>query len=114
MNFTYDDNIFSDLYKDAHGFRPSNHEFYTASPAVKQAIWDNLLMDLEVEVAREKRMQSEAVEEYKRLVKKTIAMGAGNIETAVQWLMQSDDVQGDQDYFKYLHNLPYGFNLLEA
>ena len=32
MEYTYDENIFSDLYKDAFGFRPQGHHFYDADP----------------------------------------------------------------------------------
>jgi len=36
MKYTFDENIFSDLYKDAYGVRPRGHAFYTASNEEKQ------------------------------------------------------------------------------
>lgn len=114
MPYTYDEEIFSDLFKDAYGFRPRGHEFYTATPEEKQKIWDNLLVTLKEEVEREKQEQALAVESYKKLIKETIAMGATNVEQAIDWLMQSEGAEKDESYFKYLMNLPYEYNLREV
>ena len=45
--YTYDESIFSDLYKDTYGSRPWDHFFYSATPAEKQEIWDDLLEEME-------------------------------------------------------------------
>ena len=44
MNYTYDEDIYSCLYKDEFGIRPRDG-FYnpTTAPAEKQALWDELM-----------------------------------------------------------------------
>lgn len=34
--YTYSEELFSDFHKDAYGFRPRGHEFYSATPERKQ------------------------------------------------------------------------------
>ena len=61
MSYTYEDNIISDLHKDAYGFRPSQRFFddwaeYT--PAEKQECWD-LLIDA-MKASQEQEAAAEA------------------------------------------------------
>ena len=37
MKYTFEDNLFSDLHKDAYGFRPRYHRYYEASDDEKQS-----------------------------------------------------------------------------
>jgi hypothetical protein len=114
MDFTYDDNTFSDLYKDAHGFRPRGHEFYDANttPARKQEIWDATLRDLDQTIEWEKQAEAQAIVEFEKLVDKTIEAGAGDRETALKWIAQSEGEEFyGTGYFRYLFGLPYGYVL---
>lgn len=46
MAYTFDDNQFSDLYKEAFGFRPDSEYFEwleQCSAAEKQCEWDHLI-----------------------------------------------------------------------
>jgi len=88
--YTYDETIFSDLHKDAYGFRPRGHNFYTATPAEKQKIWDTTILDMEAaqeaEIAREK----ECEKEFKNQISKVIEAGAGNRITALRWMTSTE------------------------
>lgn len=87
--YTYDDNIFSDLYKDVNGFRPRGHEYYDSDPDAKQAIWDALLLDLD-EVNREyEREQKRAEAKFAKAVMTAVKSGAGNLDTAFRWLISN-------------------------
>lgn len=112
--FTYDEQIFSDLYKDVNGFRPSSHEFYDATPERKQVIWDSLLEDLDYENKRIESMHVNAIERFEKKIVKTIKLGASDRESAIRWLMDAFDVDGDEDYLKYHFCLPYSYNLLSG
>ena len=90
MAFTYDENIFSDLHKDARGFRPRGHEFYTATPERKQEIWDAMLVELEDEIENERRGQIVAQRRFEELVTETIAVGAGDRDTAIRWILEAE------------------------
>jgi hypothetical protein len=114
MTFTYDENIYSDLHKDAYGFRPRGGRFYAddATPEEKQAIWDALLVDLDAEIEREKEMRNEAVNRFEVLLTTMIASGAEDKATALRWLRQAENdeyLMHDDDYFEYTYNLPYGY-----
>ena len=112
--YTYDEEIFSDLYKDAHGFRPRGHKFYADDTTAdeKQAIWNGLLEDLDVESKRYEERRLEAIVDFENLIKKTIALGAADRTVAIEWLRNADDdmwMKNDDEYFEYSHDLPYGY-----
>lgn len=113
--FTYDDDIFSDLYKDVNGFRPRNHRYFDASPAEKQVIWDDLLVDLEREFVAQQQRQLDNIKRFEALVAQNIAYGAADREAAIQWLFDAEDsaqVSYDPEYFKYIYGLPYSYPLI--
>ena len=69
--YTFDENIVSDLFKDAHGFRPSGSFWVTweqASNLRKQIIWDDLVDDLNRSVDRERRAHEHALDRFEGLV----------------------------------------------
>jgi hypothetical protein len=49
--YTFSEELLSDLHKDARGFRPRSewfwHDWNTSDDDGKQAIWDNLVEELE-------------------------------------------------------------------
>lgn len=90
--FSFDDQIFSDLYKDAHGFRPRQHEYWTAAPARKQEIWDQTLRALDAEMARECAAQLAAAEQVERTIANLIAVGAHDRAMAIRWLAEANHV----------------------
>jgi len=48
MNYTYDDNLYSDFHFDAYGFRPEkNDDYYTSTPERKQRLWNLVAEQLE-------------------------------------------------------------------
>ena len=108
--FTYDDNTISDLHKDARGFRPSREFFETwefADADTRQAIWDDLIEELDETMAREKEEQQLAIAEFEHRVMETIRHGAGDRKTAIRWIVDGLDVDGDYSYACYKLGLPY-------
>lgn len=97
MQYDFDDTIFSDLHKDAYGFRPRGHEYYEALPARKQEIWVKVCKDLEAAQAEEARMEEEAVAEFKAQITKVIEAGAGNRITALRWMTSTETFYHSQD-----------------
>ena len=120
MKFDYDDNIFSDLCKDVYGTRSparSGHlsHFYNETPENKQKIWDDLCNQLELVMAEEKAAEKKAVNLFEARIQETIALGAGNRETAIRWILEGefgDELSHwtfDAGYACYNFNLPYSF-----
>ena len=111
--YTFDDNTFSDLHKDALGFRPKG-AFYewlqTASNDEKQAEWDSLFDALERRMNYEAEMQREAIVKFEKLITTTIESGAKDRVTAIRWMMDAQNgCNDDVGYFEYLMGIPYGY-----
>tara|TARA_R100000781_G_scaffold78004_1_gene48339 strand:- start:866 stop:1069 length:204 start_codon:yes stop_codon:yes gene_type:complete len=49
MKYTYEEVIYSDLFKSANGYRPRN-DFYAESttPERKQQLWNEMIRDLKI------------------------------------------------------------------
>lgn len=111
--YTFDDDTFSDLHKDAYGFRPGS-QYYgwlrTATDDEKQAEWDRLIAVMERSIARDAELTREAIARFEKSVTMTVALGALERTTAVQWLIQAEgNINGDLSYFEYLQGIPYGY-----
>ena len=86
--YDFDDSIFSDLHKDAYGFRPRGHEYFDAAPERKQEIWVQTIEALEASQEEESRREQEAVAEFKAQITRVIEAGAGDRITALRWMIQ--------------------------
>lgn len=109
--YTFDENLFSDLHKDAYGFRPSQSfwGFLAAANAdQKQAVWNDLLNALDSTIALKKQEQDRAIERFERLVAELVNCGAKDFEMAIKWLHESNETNGDDDYLEFCLNLPFG------
>lgn len=99
MTYTFDENIVSDLHKDARGYRPGqgwwDHWSY-ADDELKQCIWDSLCVELDESIAREKQIEQEAVADFEQEVQQYINLGAGDRTTALRWMTQNEEFYNEQ------------------
>lgn len=99
MTYTFDENIVSDLHKDARGYRPGqgwwDHWSY-ADDELKQFIWDSLCVELDESIAREKQIEQEAIADFEQEVQKYINLGAGDRTTALRWMTQTEEFYNEQ------------------
>ena len=89
MEFTYSDELFSDLHKDVYGFRPRGVilDNWNILPAEqKQARWDQLCAELESNTIFEKQQEVKAVARFQARVQDVIELGAGNYTNALLWI----------------------------
>ncbi len=110
--YTFDENIVSDLHKDAYGFRPSESfwEYWTASDDDrKQRIWDELLDALEREMEYQRQREAEAVYDFNVHLRNLLDAGASDFEMALRWMHEAHDTNGDDEYLEYHLGLPYGY-----
>lgn len=92
MAYTFDENIVSDLHKDAYGFRPTSYfwdNWKSSNDDEKQRIWDGLLVDLNAEIERDRNSKLQAVAEYERMVQHNLDHGAQTREDAIRWIVQA-------------------------
>jgi hypothetical protein len=95
--YTFDAQIVSDLHKDARGYRPDAYfweEWNQCGDDTRQAMWDNLCVDLEREIERERAAESAALEQFEQLIADTIQFGAADAETAIRWILEGEDFTG--------------------
>ena len=110
--YTFCDDTISDLHKDAYGFRPGQgfwQRWQEATDDQKQEEWDWLIQVLDQTMKREAEMQKEAIAKFEFFVDQTIECGAGDRQTALQWIMDASTCNGDWEFLCYHHDLPYGY-----
>jgi len=114
MSYTYEDNIVSDLHKDAYGFRPSQRFFddwaeYT--PAEKQECWDMLCEEMDRSMKEQAAAEAAALVEFRKQVAATMKFCDCNWKKAVEFLAdaEDDDIDCDQyfDYFLWKQGIGY-------
>ena len=100
MEFTYSDELFSDLHKDVYGFRPRGVilDNWNILPAEqKQARWDQLCAELESNTIFEKQQEVKAVASFQARVQDVIELGAGNYTNALLWISGTETFYNVQD-----------------
>ena len=111
--YTFDENIVSDLHKDAHGIRPGEY-FWSNWDAQdndgKQRIWDNLLDDLDRAVENEREAQAEAIcdlEDRIQFMKNTV-VGCTR-DDAIRYLHDVYKTNGDVEYLEFHLGVPFSY-----
>ena len=116
--FTFDYDTFSDMYKDAHGFRPRGHEFYApeTTDERRQEIWDYTYEQVLDSIAEDKRREAEGIERFNKALDEVVAVGARDRAQAFEWLRDAQGEGQDRsaDYFEYSYDLPYGYLVREG
>ena len=113
--YTFDETIVSDLHKDAYGYRPDAYfweEWTQCGDDTRQAMWDNMLVELEQTRDREAQEQIAAINAFELEIANALDVGASSREDAVRWIVQglelSDiDMMYGGSYICFLKGLPY-------
>lgn len=107
--YTFDDNTYSDLHKEAYGFRPRQSGWYDAAPEEKQREWDYLIEVAQRRALEEEMEEQRAALEFESRIQELIAYGAGDRATAIRWLDDAYETNGDMGYLEYKLGLPYHY-----
>jgi len=113
--YTFDEQIVSDLHKDARGYRPSEYfweEWSQCGDDTRQSMWDNLLEELAAETARQKDAYARAEIQFHQRVQGTMLAGAKDELTAIRWILEAEqlskfDLAYGSDYVAWHFGLPY-------
>ena len=101
--------IFWDMYKDAHGIRPRGIDTSTWTLADFQLEFASLQEVIVREQANRQVAEKEAIAKFEQHVTNTICMGARDRETALRWIMDASNANGDWEYLCYDLGLPYHY-----
>lgn len=101
--------IYGDMHKDAYGFRPRGVD--TSTWTLEDFKREFEVLDQVIMAEEEQRQDAEAfaVKNFEQHVTNTICMGARDRETALRWIMDASQADGDWEYFCFLNGLPYGY-----
>ena len=105
--FTFDDQTVSDLHKDARGFRPHAafmEGWNSSDDENKQAIWDGLIRELERHQAWEAIREREALSEFQGELEILIESGAGDRQTALRWMTETETFHNSQSVEHWVFN----------
>jgi hypothetical protein len=98
-----------DFYKEVHGIRPRWIDYDAMTEQELEAEMEFLGKQAEVVFAEEAAREKEMIAQFERDVAATIAIGAGDRETALRWIMEGSDCRGDWEFLCYERGLPYGY-----
>lgn len=112
---TFDENIVSDLHKDARGYRPREYfwaEWNNSNDFDRQAIWDGLLKEVSAELDRERQAHLMAEIAMHQRIQGMLLLGAKTEVQALQWIMEAEefsdfDLQYGASYFCFHFGLNY-------
>lgn len=111
MTYTFDDRCISDLYKDVHGFRPTQYfmkEWQDMNDDEKQTEWDSLCTSLERTLQEERLRDAKAIVRFEKSVLELMQLVKVNREGAIERIMVIQDAT-DVEHLEYLLGLPFNY-----
>ena len=98
-----------DMYKDAYGVRPRGIDTSTWTEADFLAEFESLNDAIKESIEQQRRAEVVGVKKFEARVTQVIESGAADRETALRWIMEGSDCNGDWEYFCYCNGLPYRY-----
>jgi len=109
--YTFDYDLFSDLHKDAYGYRPRYHRFYddATTDAERQEFWDMTLRDLDIAIKEEEERKASAIASFEKAIAESMAMCNCDRATAIRYQIEAGgwEYEWDAGYICYHLGLPY-------
>jgi hypothetical protein len=99
--------IYWDMYKDAYGVRPRGVDTSGWTLADFDAEFEGLRVAIEAEDKARKEAESTATVVFEQRIQSLIDAGAKDRATAMRWIHEAEDTQGDDEYLCYTLGLPY-------
>lgn len=98
-----------DMYKDAYGVRPRGVDTSTWTEYAFQVEFEHLALTIQANDIQRQEAEAIAVKNFEQHVINTMCMGARDRETALRWIMDASNANGDWEYFCFLNGLPYRY-----
>jgi hypothetical protein len=101
--------IYWDLYKDVNGIRPRHLNL--SAMTVEELEADLKRMETELAVQEMERQESEeiAAHAFEMRMQTLMMAGAKDRETALRWIHEAEETNGDDDYLAYTLGLSYKY-----
>lgn len=98
-----------DMYKDAYGHRPRGVDTSSWTLADFEQEFAGLGSVIQREEADRKTAEADAIVRFEQHVTNTVCMGAGTRDTALNWIMDASNANGDWEYLCFDLGLPYHY-----
>lgn len=109
--FTYSEELYSDLHKDAYGFRPRGDlwaSWQAMTPAQKQVQWDSLCETLEHNELLRKAEEAQALATWRADIARIMGVCGWTKKRAIRHDMESHGCDShDVGYYRYKRGLPW-------
>ena len=99
---------YSDFHKEVRGFRPAPNENWDSEEWLAERIDALAKESVQVE-AEEARREKVCIANFEARVTDTIKLGAKDRETAIRWIADAADVDGDMEFLCFKLGLPYNY-----
>ena len=98
-----------DMYKDAYGVRPRGIDTSNWTLEQFDAEFEGLSVAIEAEEKVRKEAEKNAVVAFVQRINDVIQSGAKDYDTAMRWIHEAEDTNGDDEYLAWSLSLPYGY-----
>ena len=100
--------IYSDMHKDAYGFRPRfDYSGWTLDKFNSQ--FELMGQIIEADNKVEKENQEKSAHDFEMRVLSLLQTGAKNRAMALRWIHEAEGSNGDDEYLCFLLGLSYGY-----
>ena len=105
--------FYSDVHKDAYGFRPRGEQVYNWFISLTKEQMDYQFALMQETILDEERQRRTAQEDasiaFEERVEEVIRAGAGDRATALRWIHDAEGTNGDWEFLCYCVGVPYGY-----
>jgi len=101
--------IYWDMYKDAFGIRPRGIDTSAWTEADFLAEFKELGEVIDREEKVRVQAQENAIFSFEKRISDLMFLGAKDRATAMRWIHEAEDTQGDDEYLCYTLGLPYQY-----
>ena len=99
--------MYWDMYKDAYGVRPRGVDTSHWTLEDFEAEFEGLGVAIEAEDKARKEAEAQATVVFEQRIYTLIHAGAKDRATAIRWIHEAEDTNGDDEYLAYTLGLPY-------
>ena len=99
--------MYWDMYKDAYGVRPRGVDTSSWTLEQFEAEFEGLGVAIEAEDVARKEAEGQSVVVFEQRILTLIQSGAKDRTTAIRWIHEAEDTNGDDEYLAWTLGLPY-------
>ena len=100
--------IYSDMHKDAYGFRP-RFDYSTWTLDKFNSQFELMGQIIEADNKVEKENQEKSAHDFEMRVLSLLQTGAKDRAMAIRWIHEAEGSNGDNEYLCFLLGLPYSY-----